>query len=579
MEETSSESLCLCSPLGAVPKKDRGKFRLILDLRYLNEFLKAHTFAFEDIKLVRTLFQPEDHLFTFDLKDAYYHIPIASCHRPFLGFSWHVDGHQKFFQFTCLPFGLRTAPYIFSKVTRPLVRHWRIQGVRIFMYLDDGTGGDQPFDRALSQSLRVREDIYRSGFRLNDKKSNFHPRQCAIALGTEVDTVQNRISASPERVAAFRSTLQTVIANSVRVRLLARVAGMLASMSMTLGPVTRLQTRAIHSQIAVSAELSWESSCVLQNDTLAELLFWEAEFHAFHGQPIWPRHPQCLTMIFSDASDTGWGCHCPADVTLTARGEWPSDGRLRAASSTKRELRAILLSLQALVGSLQKRNVCISSDNQNVVRILMHGSRVRDLHQDSLAIFNLCNKHEIGLEASWVPRDENVVADSLSRITDNDDWQLAWRVFTSLNNRWGPHTVDRFASHLSALLPRFNSRWWCPGCEAVNAFAQSWSGENNWCAPPPRLLGELIVFLRHASCHATVIVPEWPSAPWWPAWHPASSWCSLVKDALVLSPFPGLCIPQGQSPSIFGPAAPQFNLIALRICSKGCCVRQASLRS
>ena len=33
---------------------------------------------------------------------------------------------------------------------------------------------------------------------------------------------------------------------------------------------------------------------------------------------------------------------------------------------------------------------------------------------------------------------------------------------------WGPHTVDRFASHVNAKLPGFNSRFWNP--EGIDAF-------------------------------------------------------------------------------------------------------------
>ena len=56
----------------------------------------------------------------------------------FLGFSWVVNGVRKFFVFTVLPFGLSSAPYIFTKVVRVLVRYWRSHAVRITVYLDDG---------------------------------------------------------------------------------------------------------------------------------------------------------------------------------------------------------------------------------------------------------------------------------------------------------------------------------------------------------------------------------------------------------------------------------------------------------
>lgn len=49
---------------------------------------------------------------------------------------------------------------------------------------------------------------------------------------------------------------------------------------------------------------------------------------------------------------------------------------------------------------------------------------------------------------------------------------------------WGPHSIDRFANHLNAKLPRFNSRFSNPGAEGIDAFVMDWAGENNYVCPP-----------------------------------------------------------------------------------------------
>lgn len=46
-------------------------------------------------------------------------------------------------------------------------------------------------------------------------------------------------------------------------------------------------------------------------------------------------------------------------------------------------------------------------------------------------------------------------------------------------------SIDRFACDYNTKLPRFNSRFLQPKCEAVDAFFQNWSSENNWLVPPP----------------------------------------------------------------------------------------------
>lgn len=59
----------LVSPLGVVPKPP-DKYRLILDLRFLNSFLQITKFRYESIREVANLCQQNDLLFTVDLKSG-----------------------------------------------------------------------------------------------------------------------------------------------------------------------------------------------------------------------------------------------------------------------------------------------------------------------------------------------------------------------------------------------------------------------------------------------------------------------------------------------------------------------------
>jgi hypothetical protein len=60
-------------------------------------------------------------------------------------------------------------------------------------------------------------------------------------------------------------------------------------------------------------------------------------------------------------------------------------------------------------------------------------------------------------------------ADKLSRHLDNDDWQPDSTMFLEMDNHLGPHTIDRFASALNTLVPRYNTSWVDPWCEAVDS--------------------------------------------------------------------------------------------------------------
>ena len=56
-------------------------------------------------------------MFSIDLKNGYHHVDICCDHQTFLGFSWGFtdSSRPKYFVFTVLPFGLSTAPHIFTK--------------------------------------------------------------------------------------------------------------------------------------------------------------------------------------------------------------------------------------------------------------------------------------------------------------------------------------------------------------------------------------------------------------------------------------------------------------------------------
>ena len=85
----------------------------------------------------------------------------------------------------------------------------------------------------------------------------------------------------------------------------------------------------------------------------------------------------------------------------------------------------------------------------------------------------------------------------------------------------GPFTVDRFASWYNAKWVRFNSRFWNPGCEAVDTFAQDWVGENNWVVPPPSQIVRTWHHFQTCKAKGVLIVPLWKGAAFW-----TSRWCA-----------------------------------------------------
>ena len=70
----------------------------------------------------------------------------------------------------------------------------------------------------------------------------------------------------------------------------------------------------------------------------------------------------------------------------------------------------------------------------------------------------------------WVPHKFNEEADALSKTLDYDDWTTTLVFSDQINCAWGPFIIDLFASHKNSKTLRFNSKFWTPECEVVDAF-------------------------------------------------------------------------------------------------------------
>ncbi len=120
------------SPYFIVPKKGGG-LRPILDLRVLNRALHRLPFKMLTPKRIFGCVRPQDWFAAIDLKDAYFHVSILPCHRPFLRFAFK----GRAYQYKVLPFGLSLSPRVFTKVAEAALVPLKEEGVRILNYLDD----------------------------------------------------------------------------------------------------------------------------------------------------------------------------------------------------------------------------------------------------------------------------------------------------------------------------------------------------------------------------------------------------------------------------------------------------------
>ena len=292
----------ICSPLSVVDGPS--KKCLVINLRHLNQFLWKQRFKYEDLRTALMLFEKGDKAFTFDLKSGYHHVDIHKTCWKYLGFMWPVNKVQTYFVFKVLPFGLSSACYLFTKLLRPLVKYWRGHGFKIVVYLDDSICSVEA-ERAEAASRFVQESLANAGFVAHPTKSQWVPSYQVSWLGFDINLEAGQIIVPTDKVHAFRSLVSSAIKTVVLpARHIARIIGKIISMSLAVGPVSRLMTRSLYA--VINECYTWSGMLSLSPEALCELQFWEANLQEYDSQPLWCQ-PGAVRIVYSDASDTGFG--------------------------------------------------------------------------------------------------------------------------------------------------------------------------------------------------------------------------------------------------------------------------------
>ena len=333
---TDHPRLCV-SPIFLVPKRS-GKLRLILNLKRINTFIASTHFRMETLSSILPALRPGDWTVSIDLKDAYHHVPIAPASRDLLGFA--LDG--SWFRFRALPFGLKPAPRLFTRLVSCVAAFLRQQGLRVFCYLDDWllvADSRELLVRQLNFLLGVVQGL---GFLINWEKSELVPTQQPTFLGATIDIPRQLARPSPERVATIvKAACRLRLQRRAPARVWLQFLGYLASLVDVL-PDCRLHMRPLQLHLLSHYRPSRDPLTRLVPLTPgSRLLFrrWCRPEFLNSGKPT--QTPQPNITVTTDASLLGWGGHCQG---LHAYGEWSRSIALPHINVL--EFRAVVLSLK-----------------------------------------------------------------------------------------------------------------------------------------------------------------------------------------------------------------------------------------
>ncbi|KAK3260584.1 hypothetical protein CYMTET_30464 [Cymbomonas tetramitiformis] len=532
-----------------VPKPGTNKWRLVVDFRWLNQWCVKNRVKMETLKKLRRLAKPGDWCFSFDLQDGFHALGIHPDFQKFMQFDLQGD----LLQCSAMPFGWSDAPRVFCKFVRVMVealrspqaaedrreikrlrdgsavrQRWSVRrrtggaggdanrhsGMRVLPYMDDFLVLVDSQREGFLRREKVQLVLHRLGLRRNEKKGHWEPTQVVEHLGLEVDLKLGQFRVTERRVHKIHAKAKEILCDAARnrrwipARRLASFTGLCQSVYLAV-PAARLYLRELY--FVLAEKRSWGAKVKISRSARGDLEWWSRlpVMSRWNGRKIW-RSPT-RAKVHTDSSMTAWGG--VLNLKFPTRGFWPDE--MRCWHITHLELEAVYKTVQAFLQELEGKVVRLYCDNQAVVAMLSHfTSRNPDLMRRMRRLWLLLDLHDIELQARYIRSEANVWADNLSRCEDLDDWRLNRDWFVWANKQWGPYTVDRFASEISAQLPRYYAAWKNPKCEGVDSLTYDWRGENNWVNPPWALLDEVAHKLREEGAAATVVAPYWPGQSW-----------------------------------------------------------------
>ena len=418
--ETPPYKKFIVSPLGAFPKRDRKKIRVIHDLSFppsqsVNSGINPEEYSLHYVTIDTAV--EACHLFhspvmaNLDLKDAYKAVAVREDDWHLLGFKW---GPEYFFS-RVLSFGLRSAPALFERYAAALQRIMVREGVtaEIVRYVDDFLligGSTAAVDAQLDVMVRTARA---AGFTIQSDKVT-RAQSAVEFLGIVIDAEAQVLKISVERLTEVRSLLSKFNGTTwTTKRKLLKLVGKLAFAARAirtgrafLGRLIGLSKRVsqLHHRVRLSEsarrDISWWSRCIeTHNGTSTAKIDWS----------VGP-----IAHVFTDASNHGYGgVWGKLWFAMAYTGESAS---LADKSINWREMHAAVKSLATWGPELRGSRVIYHIDNTTACHIFNRMyTPIADLMELLRAWCILIEEYNITLAIVYIPTKENVEADLLSR--------------------------------------------------------------------------------------------------------------------------------------------------------------------
>lgn len=517
------------SDIFLVPKPN-GKYRFILNLKQLNKFISTVHFKLEDFRTAVKLVSEKCYMTTIDLKDAYFSVRIHDDSKKYLRFCWE----NNIYEFNVLPFGLNTAPFVFTKIMKPVLKLLRLAGFLSTGYLDDIFLIGKSRNECLHNIFYTQKLLTSLGFIINEEKSNMLPSTSCKFLGFIIDSDKFEIKLTQEKRLKIKNELNKFSKlNSCKIRDFARLVGLLTSACPAI-EYGWLYTKNFERWkfLNLKEDDNYEKQMNIPKSLSSDFKWWIKSID-YSVNKI--KKESYDLEIFTDASTSGWGAACGEE---TASGQW-NEAEL-SYHINHLEILAAYFGLKVFAKNLHDCQILLRVDNTTAIAYInrMGGIQFPHLTQAARELWQWCERRNIFVFAAYIRSCDNTIADAESRRIHPDvEWELSEVAFNTIKKRFGNPEIDIFASRINAKCKRYISWQRDPNAYAINAFTVSWSNIHFYGFPPFAIILKTLRKIIQDKATGVIVVPLWPTQPWYPIFVSL-----LVGDPLIFEPSHNLII-------------------------------------
>lgn len=408
----------IVSALGAIPKPNTNEIRIIHDCsrphgQAVNDYITNEHFQFQKLDDAIKLLKPNYFMAKIDLRHAYRSVPIHPDNYRATGCKWRFSGDNvdTYFYDTRLPFGAKSSPLIFHRLTQSVRRMMSRRGYDdIIVYLDDFLviGATEADCRLAYDTLRkLLQDL---GFTLSERKL-IPPTQRLTFLGVELDTISCSMRLPDEKVEELRQVVcEFQSKRRASKKQLQRLAGKLNFACRVVHGGRTFLRRILDTM----NNLSFSAKSILDEQFKEDINWWGQFLKVFNGTRLFLETLPTEDVV-TDA--------CNIAAAGFFRGDWyyhnfPIDSQHWAnLHINHKETLAIILAAKRWAPLWANKRIVIHSDNQAAVQIInkgttANGNIMRELRQ----LFWLSALHNFHIKAVYLEGKRNILADSISRI-------------------------------------------------------------------------------------------------------------------------------------------------------------------